>query len=162
MAEAEKRLHRVCFTGHRPEKLHAPESAVIASLENAISDAIAQGYRTFITGMARGVDIWAGEIVLKKKKNHPDLHLICALPYPGFELRWSQDWQQRYHHLLRHADLVRTVCPAYSPDSFQRRNEWMVDHSGLILAAFNGETGGTRNTLVYAHQQGVQVKLLSA
>ena len=162
MTEAEKRLNRVCFTGHRPEKLRSSESAVIARLETAISDAIAQGYKTFITGMARGVDIWAGEIVLSKKEHHPDLHLICALPYPGFELRWSQNWQQRYQHLLQHADLVRTICPAYSPHSFQRRNEWTVDHSALVLAAFNGEAGGTQNTIKYAQQNGVAIKLLKA
>ena len=33
-------------------------------LEKAIADAIADGYVTFITGMAMGVDIWAAEIVL--------------------------------------------------------------------------------------------------
>lgn len=39
----------------------------------------------FITGMARGVDIWAAEIVLKLRKEHGDIKLICASPYEGFE-----------------------------------------------------------------------------
>lgn len=32
--EAEKRKHRCCFTGHRPEKLKAPESVVTSELES--------------------------------------------------------------------------------------------------------------------------------
>ena len=161
MSEAEKRLHRVCFTGHRPEKLHSSEAAIVDGLEAAINDAIQQGYRTFLTGMARGVDIWAGEIVLRLKRTHPDLHIICALPYPGFDLRWGQEWQKRYQAILQSADLIRTVCPAYSPASFHRRNEWMVDHSALVIAVFNGKDGGTKNTIEYAQKKTVPIKLIS-
>jgi len=158
MSESEKRLHRVCFTGHRPEKLHSPEAVVLNSLEAAIKDAIQQGYTTFITGMAKGVDIWAGEIVLREKQQHPGLHLICALPYPEFGARWSEDWHQRYQNILQHADLVRTVCPAYHRSCFQRRNEWMVDHSALVIAAYNGESGGTRNTIDYAQRMHIPIR----
>ena len=63
--EAEMRSHLCCFTGHRPEKIGIPDETVIALLDKAISEAIQSGYRTFISGMARGVDIWAAEIVLK-------------------------------------------------------------------------------------------------
>lgn len=54
--EVEKRMHRCCFTGHRPEKLQAPEGVVTAALEKEIRQAIADGFNVFITGMARGVD----------------------------------------------------------------------------------------------------------
>ena len=39
--EAEKRLHRCCFTGHRPEKLDAPEETVKAWLQTQIRQAFA-------------------------------------------------------------------------------------------------------------------------
>ena len=68
--ENEKRLHRCCFTGHRPEKLSLSENEVKHLLEKAIDNAIADGYVTFITGMAKGTDIWAAEIVLEKKKRN--------------------------------------------------------------------------------------------
>lgn len=67
--ETEKRLHRCCFTGHRPEKLSLSEAEVKPLLEKAIDTAIENGFTTFITGMAPGVDIWAAEIVLKKRKH---------------------------------------------------------------------------------------------
>ena len=157
-AEAELRLHRVCFTGHRPEKLSVSERKVMNGLEKKIDEAVADGYRTFITGMARGVDIWAAEIIIKKRKKHPELKLICALPYEGFEQSWSTDWQKRYRTILEQADLVKAISPGYSKACFQKRNEWMVDHSTRVIAVWNGEPSGTKNTIDYAHQQGVALK----
>ena len=75
MSEQELRNHRCCFTGHRPEKLTRTEEDVKRSLEAAILKAIKDGYTTFITGMARGVDIWAGQIVLKFRQSNPELRL---------------------------------------------------------------------------------------
>ena len=82
--EAEMRLHRCCFTGHRPEKLEETPEEVQGWLETQIDQAIADGYTTFISGCAMGADIWAAQIVLRKKKEHPELHLIAATPWPGF------------------------------------------------------------------------------
>jgi len=33
----------------------------------------------------------------------------------------------------------------------------MVDHSARLIAVFNGEPGGTRNTIAYAKMTGVMV-----
>ena len=63
--ENDLRTQRCCFTGHRPEKLTKSETEIIAGLEKEIRLAVADGFCTFITGMARGVDIWAAEIILK-------------------------------------------------------------------------------------------------
>ena len=85
MKQEELRKHRCCFTGHRPQKLNFTEEEIKVLLDNAIDKAIEKGYVTFITGMAMGVDIWAAEIVLQKRKSNTDIHLICAIPHPEFE-----------------------------------------------------------------------------
>ncbi|NBH78546.1 DUF1273 family protein [Clostridiaceae bacterium] len=157
MTEQELRQHRCCFTGHRPEKLDRPEAEVIEGLKKEIRTAIADGFRTFISGMARGVDLWAAEIVLDLRANGAAIRLICASPYRGFEVRWSQDWQERYRRVMEQANLVRFICPSYSRDCFQRRNEWMIDHSARVIAVNNGRPGGTRNTAAYAKRNGVPV-----
>ena len=97
---SDKRQHRCCFTGHRPNKLDYSEGVIKPLLETAIDNAISDGYVTFITGMAEGVDIWAAEIVLKKKKENKDLHLICAVPHPGFEKRRSRYEKERYEIII--------------------------------------------------------------
>ena len=155
LPEGEKRMHRVCFTGHRPEKLNQPERVVKKWLEAAIRQAIADGKNVFISGMARGVDIWAAEIVLRLRDEGQDIKLICASPYKGFERGWSAAWQERYNAVMAAADLVRFICPGYSRSCFQIRNEWMVDHSALVIAVFNGQPSGTKNTIEYATRKGV-------
>ena len=159
-AEAEKRLHRCCFTGHRPEKLTQSEFEVKVWLREQIEQAVAEGYTTFITVMAMGVDIWAGQIVVELKKANPNLHLIAAVPWPGFSSRWHDDWKQQYQQLLADADLVREVKKSYSPSVFQDRNEWMVNHSHRVIAYYNGQAGGTRNTIDYAHSIEYPVELI--
>lgn len=155
-SEQEKRMHRCCFTGHRPQKLNASEDQVKNWLRERIIEAVQDGYVTFITGMAMGVDIWAGEIVAEMKKSNPNLHLIAASPYPGFERKWHPAWQQAYNRLLGNADIVRFVSKHYSRNAFQCRNEWMVNRSNLVIAYYNGEKGGTRNTIEYAERVGVK------
>lgn len=125
--EQEFRLHRCCFTGHRPEKLHQPEAFIKAKLEKAIRQSIADGYTTFISSMARGVNIWATQIVLRFRFNNPAIHLIAAVPYKGFESRWSKSWQDQYNFILEYANLVRYICKGYSMASFQIRNERIVN-----------------------------------
>lgn len=157
MAERELRQHRCCFTGHRPEKLEQSESVVVEALKKEIRTAIADGFQTFISGMARGVDLWAAEKVLALRDEGAAIRLICASPYRGFENRWSQEWQERYQSVMERADMVRFICAAYSRDCFRRRNEWMVDHSARVIAVYNGGAGGTRNTVEYAQRHGVPV-----
>lgn len=156
------RLHRCCFTGHRPQKLRRSETEIKADLESAIQQAITDGYTTFITGMAYGVDIWAGQIVVRLRKSNPALHLIAAVPFRGFEDRWSADWKRAYQELLEQVNLVKYICPGYNAGAYQRRNEWMVDHASRVIAVFNGEPSGTKNTIIYAQSISVPVVSLSA
>lgn len=114
MSEQELLTRRCCFTGHRPEKLKRPENEIKKSLEKAILKAVNDGFTTFITGMARGVDIWAGQIVLRLRQSNPDLRIIAALPYPDCDTRWSANWRKQYAEVLEAADLVKAICPKYS------------------------------------------------
>lgn len=156
--ETKLRKHRCCFTGHRPEKLSRTERAIKSDLKKEIKLAIKDGYTVYLTGMARGTDLWAAEIVLALRKRNKDLKLICAVPYEGFELRWSEPWQNLYQQILAEADLVKVVGNGYHPGIFQIRNEWMVDRSSRIIAVYNGQSGGTRNTICYADKHSIPVR----
>lgn len=99
----------------------------------------------------------AAEIVLKLRKKNKQIHLICASPYEGFETRWSANWQKRYRKIMKKADYVKFVSPNYSLSCFQIRNEYMVNHSNRVIAVYNGEAGGTRNTLNYAKKKVIEI-----
>lgn len=129
LTEEQKRMHRVCFTGHRPEKLKQSESVIVKALETAIKEAIADGKNVFISGMARGVDIWAAEIVLRLRNEGQNVKLICASPYDGFERGWSAEWQRRYNVIPCRRRPCSFYLSGYSRACFQIRNDGMVDHS---------------------------------
>ena len=162
LTEKEKRLHRVCFTGHRPEKLRRIKPEIVKDLKKEILQATDEGFNVFISGMARGVDIWAAEIVLQLRADGKNVRLICACPYKGFEENWNIYWRLKYKSVLKEADYVKYVCPEYSRGCFQIRNEWMVDHSAKVIAAFNGEKSGTGNTVKYAARKGVKISFIKA
>lgn len=154
------RLNRVCFTGHRPDKLvgRMAEPVVKKSLSAAIDQAIADGYTTFISGMCPGVDIIAAELVIQKKVEHPEIHLIAAMPYPRFGFNWADGWGDRVKEVCQQADMIRNVSTTYTGSGvFQVRNRWMVDHASRLIAFWNGTRGGTYNTVKYGRQAGIQM-----
>lgn len=158
--EAELRRHRCCFTGHRPEKLTRSEHDIKSDLRHEIKQALQDGITVFITGMARGVDLWAAEVVLNLRKRDKGIKLICAIPHEGFEARWSAEWKQLYWRVQEEADLVRVISKGYHAGVYQTRNQWMVDHSAKVIAVYNGQPSGTKNTVDYAIRQSVPVRIL--
>ena len=152
------RQHRCCFTGHRPEKLGVSEARAKALLKSAKQQAIYDGYVTFISGMARGIDLWAAEIVIEEREKNSNIHLVCASPFSGFEKRWSEYEQAIYHSIIEQADLVKFISQHYYRACFQVRNEWMVDRVSRVIAAYNGTKGGTKNTIEYANRKEIFVE----
>lgn len=157
MTELERCSHRVCITGHRPEKLLRSSFLVKQELEVQILRAYADGLYVYISGMSRGVDIWAAETVIAMRNAGYSVQLICACPYPGFASGWHPQWQERYQNILQVADYVQYINTSYSASCFQTRNEWMVNHAARVIAVYNGEKSGTKNTIDYAIRKGVPI-----
>lgn len=149
-----------CFTGHRPEKLSLPESGLRHMLHIEIASAIADGYDTFISGMARGIDMLAAEEVLSFAALPAPPRLICACPYRIMPKRHISPWRIRYADILRRAAGSIFVSDQYSPRCFEKRNRWMVEHSSRVIAVFDGTHGGTRNTLILAADRRLDIRVL--
>ena len=154
-------IKKACtFTGHRPERLELPEEQVKEWLKEQIERAVDDGYTDFITGMQRGVDLWAAEAVLKLIDNDRQIRLIAACAFRGMENRWDTDWQQRYHHVLYHSDEVHYISDHPGRKAFYARNHWMVDHASRLIAVYSGAPGGTKETIDYARKKGHSIVLL--
>lgn len=155
--------HAVSFTGHRPERLDMPEKNVCEWLETQIRKAISDGYTDFISGMQRGVDLWAAEIVIKIKKElkSKGIRLFSAVAFQGMEKRWENEWQNRYYTVLKEADETVYVCEKPGRVAFFRRNEWMVDNSNRLIAVYTGAPGGTKETIIYAKRRSKEVITIS-
>ena len=159
MTEQEKRLHRCCFAGHRPEGILLSETTAKEWLRFQIQQAIGSDYTTFITGMGMGVDIWAAEIVIALRAANPSLHLIAVEPYPGFSAKWTEEWRSKNEQVLKGADLVKRMSQSYNPGAINARINWMVDHSSRLIAIYNGTKGYTGAFVEYAMTQGLKIDL---
>ena len=155
-----------CFTGHRPKGLpwgtnENLEEAIVfkQNLENEIIKAIQKGIDTFITGMAQGVDLIAGEIIIKLKKKYT-LNLVAAIPCKEQTLNWSFKDIQRYENILKSCDKVVYVSQSYNKDCMLKRNRYMVDNSNLLIACWNGKPSGTSYTINYAKKKNIEVVIL--
>ena len=156
-----------CFTGHRPGKLawggdeRDPRCQALKLEIAARLDGIVQaGYRHFICGMAEGCDLYFAEAVLELRSRFPDVTLEAAIPCDRQADRWSDAQQRRYEHIMAECDTVTFVQHQYSSGCMMRRNRYMVDHSSLLLACFDGQTGGTMNTILYAQRSGVKTVVI--
>ena len=160
MTDFDIKRTRCCFTGHRPEKLIWSEADTVSFLRREIASAVDDGYFVFISGMSRGVDIWAAEEVLRLRGDGAGVKLVCAVPFEGFEKQWSGDWQMRYHDILAQADLNCLISPEYTRSVYHDRNRWMVDRSARLIAVYDGSPGGTRYTVEYAAKNGLDIHMM--
>lgn len=154
------KLTTVAFTGHRPSNQNIggyDEStpriqAIKKRLFEEIDLSARTGFDRFISGMAIGVDVWAAEIVLSLRDDakYP-IKLICAIPFDGQDSAWPDESKKRWKSILDRADGKYYVCePGYAPWKMQKRNQWMVDNSNLLIAVWDGSPGGTGNCVKYA------------
>lgn len=157
-----RRERTCCFTGHRPEKLPWGKDetdprclALKRRLRDAVLSAYEDGMRHFICGMARGCDLYFAEIVLELRRDRPDITLEAAIPWPGQSDGWERASRERWHQILAVCDLETMVQRSYDPGCLLRRNRYMVDHSSLVIAVYDGSPGGTYRTLEYAVRQKV-------
>ena len=157
-----------CFTGHRPDKLPWGEDEwdprclrVKEELRLALERAYAAGCRQFISGMARGGDLYFAEAVLALRGRYPDVRLECARPCESQSHRWPAHERRRYEDILARCDYETMVQHTYDRGCMMRRNRYMVDHSGHIIALYDGvPKGGTAQTLAYALRKGLTTDII--
>lgn len=140
----------VAATGHRPDKLGGYSESVRVRLRLlAVSWLVENRPNKIISGMALGWDQAVAEAAVELY-----IPFIAAIPFKGQELHWPQSSQDRYTHLLSLADSVTVVSSgSYATWKMQTRNEWMVNQCNLVLALWDGSSGGTGNCIKYARQQ---------
>ncbi len=157
-----------CFTGHRPPAIGGwnPDNPLRAKVREAlrveVHRAIALGYRTFISGMAQGVDQDAAELVLsfRAAKLVEGLRLVAAVPCVEQEKPWPLRAQARYYGLLQLADetVHTSELPYLGSWQMHQRNTWMVERSQLVIAVWNGQNGGTADCFKTAVRFGRDIR----
>lgn len=155
----------LCGSGHRPDKLtggYARYDIPGGTLERMTDLAAAAltripNVKHVISGGALGWDTALALAALGMS-----IPYTMAIPGPWFGNNWPESNQDRFHFLLEKADNVIYInpSPSFSKVAFQELCEWMVHHSHMTLALWNGSPGGTGNHIKYAESQGQTVRNL--
>ena len=136
----------VMFCGHKetsePDKLRR-------WLEETVETLIQRGADTFYRGGYGAFDRLAANVVWSKKRLYPSVQSILVLPY--------------LDRAVDATDYDSTIYPPLEnvPRRFaiSRRNEWMVDHSDVVVAYVIHEWGGAATTLRYAKRKHKEIIL---
>ncbi|MFA5658708.1 MAG: SLOG family protein [Oscillospiraceae bacterium] len=158
----------LCFSGHRPEKLPMLGDAATAQMKRLISllfleieKSVQSGYNTFITGMAKGIDLWAAKAVIELRDTHPEIRLVCAVPYKGYGNNWKGVDKWDLGLILEASDEIVYICDEYEKACMRKRNEYMVDRSSKLIAVLDDYKSGTGQTVRYAQKHGLDVRIIN-
>ena len=167
------RLTTCCFTGHRSRDLpfggdmrKQGMKCLASSLQLLMVEAIADGYKTFISGMSDGIDLICAQLVLELAKSgrYGDLRLVCALPYREQfgEIVTTLD-KYKYSVVIDGCDEKIIVSDKADRDRYKKRNQFMVDHSSRIIGVIKEKTAGsgTLQTVNMAKRAGLEIKMIS-
>ena len=163
-ATSEDIYRTVSFTGYRPGKLpfgNDYESEGAKKLKSALMSVFDQlfrkNYNCFLTGGAAGSDLLAADAVAEVLKSYGkrasrSISFIC-LPCHDHVRRWSEKDRNYLERLLNEGTYAFYVSDRpYYQGCMQVRNRYMVDNSSMVVAVFDGQPGGTKNTLDYAEK----------
>lgn len=158
------RAQTCCFTGHRPMKLpwkyNEDDERCIALKEKLYDVAEAvylSGVRHFICGMALGCDLYFCEILISLRNKYPDITIEAAIPCETQASRWREPERERYYRLVEQCDVETMLQREYTFSCMIDRNRYMVDHSSVLIAVYDGTLGGTMQTVVYAKSKKLEI-----
>lgn len=158
----------VCFSGHRNERLpqrKADMEKLKVRLWEEIDDAMKDGFNTFYVGACYGWDLFAAEIILKRKRviklaEPKIIRLIAVVPYEEQSKNWKEENREIYYDTLAQCDEVITLNTHYKQGCYHERNRYMVDRCSRLICYYDGGGGGTSYTVKYAETKQLEIKNL--
>jgi len=137
-------------TGHRPQKIFTRDPYSEANARRLFDHVLpilqALEPSAVVSGMALGFDTALAQASLAL-----GIPLTAALPFESQAAKWPRASRLVWQSIIDRAQSVQIVTPGgYAAWKMQKRNEWMVDNSTLLLAYWDGSPGGTSNCIDYA------------
>lgn len=157
----------VCaITGHRPSRFkfkYSEDYALCKKIKASMLEVFRKLHdekkvRRFYVGGALGVDMWAGELILRLKEQpgYGDIELVVVVPFEGHDAKWDERSKRRMAFLLRMCSDCVVAGKEDCRESYIKRNCYMVDHSDYLVAVYDNERNlrsGTMQTVRYAKKQ---------
>lgn len=130
----------VTFCGH--STIYKPDD-FLQWLEVLLSSLIEGGAKTFYLGGYGAFDALAAKVVRQHKAVYPHIEMLLVLAYLDRETDASGYDGTTYPPLEK-------VPRRYA---ILRRNEWMVNHSDVVISGVTHNWGGAAKTLEYAQRK---------
>lgn len=92
--------------------------------------------RRFYIGGTIGVNIWAGELLLKLKEEpgYEDIELIVVRPFPGHDAKWDVRSRKRFEYLVQNSRECLIVGTKDCQESYINLNRYLIDHADYLVA----------------------------
>lgn len=95
-----------------------------------------ENVRRFYVGGTLGVDMWAGEILLRLKETlgYEDIELVVVIPFLGHDEKWDERSKKRLSFLIQHSTEHLVIGKQDCKESYIKRNCYMIDHADYLVA----------------------------
>lgn len=156
----------VAFTGMRKPFGNNNENSIYYSiLKDKIKDVVLnliekKSANYFISGLAIGSDQLCASVVieLKELKKNYKIQLEAAIPCSNQDRFWTDNYKKNYKEILSLCDIKKYISnKPYTKYCMHIRNRYMVDNSDIIIAIWNGQQGGTAQTVKYARTKKIPI-----
>lgn len=162
-------MRSVAFTGYRPQKLpfgnnlNDPMAIKLrAAMYAEYEKLVLKGFTFFLTGGAIGSDLMAAEVILELRKKYGKrkvVHQLC-LPCLNHCEKWGKEDKERLERIKEDSTVYYVSHSPYFNGCMQKRNKYMVDTSAVLFAVYDGQPGGTKNTVDYARKMERKILML--
>lgn len=131
------------------------------SLKYEFHKMLDRGIIHFISGMERGAELLAAELILELKRKNERISLEGVLPYEEQAARWSKGDRERYFAVMANADAETLIQHRYTSDCYRKRDQYMIDKSDYVIFVSFGESGAQSPALQYSRENAKEYVMLS-
>lgn len=160
--------------GHRPTRFkfgYKEHYAGCKRLKKRLHEQFAllyeKGVRHFYVGGSLGVDMWAGELILRMKEQveYKDIDLYIILPFEGHDTSWDERSKARMTFLRKHCTNVMVIATQnQSPaEIYRKRNEYLIERADVMVAVYDNNRSVCNDTGVlvcFAEEKGIPIILI--
>lgn len=100
---------------------------------NLIDSLIKEGECEFLSGVRRGIEMLAAEIILDKMEVYPNISLTCICPYEEQPTYWTEDHRERYFTIHQLCSKLIMLNKHYEIDCFQKLDNYLLDQCDTVI-----------------------------
>ena len=100
------------------------------------------------------------QAALALRERRPGVTVEAVIPCEEQAARWRERDRERWFSLVERCDNETMLQHHYDRGCMLRRNRYLVDHSAMLIAVYDGMLGGTMYTISYAMKRGLDVVTL--